>query len=132
MTNPSRSLLFGLILGAAAIAGGCVVSEYFNQELERLVAVCETENQKPASPNAPAWAKDPLVCDFRLLNDAPAASNNLVGVQARIVEAQAASLIWSERSRVVGLLLFGIFAIPYCWHFLLRRIVEVRQALLGR
>lgn len=133
MKKPTQYLLIGLVLGVIAIAIGHIVSAQLSQKVESLISECKVQNQKPTPVDAPAWAKAPLICEPQEL-ESPAGSSNgkLVGVQASIVETRAASLSWQERSRFVGILLFGILALPYCWQFLLRRIVELRQALVGR
>lgn len=140
LTKPTLFLLLGLILGGAAIAIGYVVSGQLSHKVETLVSECAAANLKRAAANlkpvpadAPAWARDQMVCELRELESSTGpSSRRLVGVQASIVETHAASLAWRGQSRTIGALLFGVLALPYCWHFLLRRIAELHQAMLGR
>jgi hypothetical protein len=94
---------------------------------------CNVQHQKPTPVGSPAWATDPLVCEPQdLQSSAGSSSNKLVDIQASILETHSASVAWLQRSRLFGILVFGFLALPYCWHFLLRRIVELRQAFIGR
>lgn len=133
MNKPTLSLLFGVVLGAATFAIGYSVSASLSRKAEGFVAECLASNQKPVPADAPAWEKDHLVCEPRdLLATASRPNVKLVGVQASIAETQSAAVVWLERSRIVGVLLFALLALPYCWHFLLKRITELRQASVGR
>ena len=73
----------------------------------------------------------PLVCDPGALQQSQNESN-MTGVKNKIVETQREGTSWFEG----GLTLAGIVtlfaAIPYIWHFFLRRAREVRDAVAGK
>lgn len=131
LKKTTKYLLIGLVLGIMAIVTGYIVSARLSLKVETLISECRVQNQKLNPVDAPQWAKSPLVCEPQEL-ESSSSSGKLVDIQASIVETHEASLAWQERSRFIGFLLFGILALPYCWQFLLQRIVELRQALVGR
>jgi hypothetical protein len=81
--------------------------------------------------NGPAWRRDPLVCDSNELTSIFDNNGKLVGIQAKIVEAEG--LVRKSRSwpLPVALALFGLSAMPWLWYALLRRIGELRAAIGG-
>lgn len=133
LKTPIQYLLLGLVLGGTAVAIGYIASQYLSNNVETLISECKADHLKPVSASTPEWAKDPLVCELRELEpSAVAQGNSLVGVQARIVETHVLSQAWLHRSRLAGALIFCVLALPYFWYFLLRRISELRRAIVGR
>lgn len=72
--------------------------------------------------------------DFRPICDAAslASLNNLTGVQAEIVATQRAISDSSGWPYILAGLIFVLTGLPWAWYFLLRRIRELRDAILGR
>ena len=84
----------------------------------------------------PASRRDPLVCDARKLVLLSADVNvdnteKLVGIQAKIVEADGVARNSRSWPLSVALTLFGLSAMPWLWYALLRRIGELRAAIGG-
>ena len=54
------------------------------------------------------------------------------GLQADVRQAQMALLRWQRWPSRIAILGFGLLAVPWTWYFLLQRIRELREAIIGR
>ena len=133
LEGPTKLLLFGVVVSIAVLMTGYAVNQYYSNLVNDLITECKDENKKPRPTDAPDWAKAPLVCDLHKLDPTTTGSDDsLVGVQAKIVETHRHADTWLSRAYMFSAVLMGIFAIPYSWYFLLRRIRELRDAVLGK
>ena len=133
LERPTKFLLFGVVLGIIALVTGYTMSHYYSGMTDTLVEECISENNKPTAAGVPRWTQAPLVCNVpKLVSAARVANSGLVGIEAKIVEAHRLSNAWLNRAHMLGGVLIGIFALPYGWYFLLRRIKELSNALLGK
>jgi len=128
---PTKLLIVGMAIGIAVVGIGYATTRYRLAQVEALVAECQTEHKRaPVSKEKP-WRNDPLVCDpvdlRRLTSDSPA-----VGIQAQIVSASSAAGTYFDVSLYLAALIAIVFAIPFAWHFLLRRIRELGDAIRGK
>jgi len=85
----------------------------------------------PLRPESGPWEKykaDPLLCDPVTLVELQ--SN--VGIQAQITEAYYASRNATTDANVLALCVAILSVVPWLWYFLLRRIVELRNAIGGK
>jgi hypothetical protein len=73
----------------------------------------------------------PLVCDPVSLQYRRS-ELRLTAVQDKILEAQRGSNSWLERTLTLAIVVTLMSAIPYIWYFLLRRVREVRDAVVGK
>lgn len=83
-----------------------------------------------ASPKGP-WLKyqdDPLVCEPTEL----IGSTKLVGIQQQIVQSYWKHGDYFFWSQLLAVLLLGVFALPYAWYFLLRRVRELVKVITGK
>lgn len=82
-----------------------------------------TKYQKKEDP----WSLAPLVCDASTL----ARLGNNVGIQADIVKAHWAAIASRDWPIPAALFVLGVSVLPWLWYFLLRRIAELRAAIVG-
>ncbi|MHB8404624.1 MAG: hypothetical protein ACYDCJ_04285 [Gammaproteobacteria bacterium] len=126
-------LFLGIAIGIAVLATGYVKSQYLSAQVNDLISECKAENQKLMPPETPPWAKDAGVCDLQELEASRIdSSNGLEGIQAKIVDTHMLAESWLTKSLVFSVVFVCIFAIPYAWYFLLRRIRELREAFIGK
>jgi hypothetical protein len=71
-----------------------------------------------------------LLCDPKEL--ARSTDNDPPGVQGELARAQRQLFRWQEWPTRVGLLIALLCAIPWAWYFVLDRIREFREAIIGR
>ena len=125
MARSTTTLIAGLTVGGLLVAVGSMRSQQLNDRLDALLLECQQENERIQQRSDPAGIRFELDCS-RYLSD-PSAP----GVQGKIAEAYAA-YSWWDSAILVGVLLALLLAVPWSWYFLLRRLGELRQALIGR
>lgn len=73
----------------------------------------------------------PLVCDPVSLQY-PRIELRLTPIQDQILESQRGGNSWLEGTLTLAIVVTLISTIPYLWYFLLRRVREVRDAVVGK
>jgi hypothetical protein len=68
------------------------------------------------------------VCDADALSETPSP----VGVQKKIVDAYFDSMSATSDANFLAIIIAGFSVMPWLWYFLLRRIVELRNAIGGK
>lgn len=107
-----------------------MTSIYDNSQLSSLVEKCKAEMvQAPKGPWLD-YQKDPLVCDPDVLSKLGV--DDAVGIQKEIVVSLSKSGRTFDNAKVIALIVFVLFGIPFAWYFLLRRIRELRDAVAGK
>lgn len=130
MDRPTKYLVVGIAIATLICLIGYATSVYENSQVASLVEKCKAEaSQAPKGPWL-NYQKAPLVCDPVIL--AELGVNDVVGVQKEIVIAWSNSERTFHNAIIVAAIVFGFFAVPYAWYFLLRRIRELRDAIAGR
>lgn len=132
MDRTTKILLGGITAAALVVSGGYAASIRTNSLVSDLVARCKTENARTTTPKSQdGWETAPLICDPEILRTK---SDNLhsVGIQAQIIDAQRQGERWLEQATdiAIGILILSIA--PSAWYFLLRRVRELRDAIVGK
>jgi len=128
MERSTKLFISGVVAGLITFGSGFAGSKYFESELRGLIQSCEAESERSRANAKHEWEKDKLVCE-------PGALRNLgdsVGIQSKIVETYGKARSWSEYSRFLAILIIAISAVPFAWYFLLRRVRELREAIMGK
>jgi predicted PurR-regulated permease PerM len=130
MDKPTKYLATGIVVAVLICIVGYLASIYETSQVTSLVEKCKAEvSQAPKGPWLD-YQKAPLVCDPTTL--AELGVNDVVGIQKEIVTAnQNASRVFGN-ALTIAAIVFILFATPYGWYFLLRRIRELRDAIAGR
>jgi hypothetical protein len=129
----SKSLVCGLVLAVAVYGGVAWNKQRLDKHLRSLVAQCDAINDRNVKvvPEAgKPWTRyraDPLVCEPNALASAVQVSE----LQADILGAHSD---WKDAANPIpaAVLLTILSAVPWLWYFLLRRIVELRNAIGGK
>lgn len=130
MDKPTKYLAVGIAIAALICIAGYLTSVYDNSKITSLVEKCKTEtSQAPKGPWLD-YQKARLLCDPVEL--ARLSVNDEVGVQREIIIAQLNSGRTFNNAIMLAAIVFALFAAPYAWYFLLRRIRELRDAIAGR
>lgn len=130
MDKPTKYLAAGIVVAVLICIVGYLASVYETFQVTSLVEKCKAKaSQAPKGPWLD-YQKAPLVCDPTTL--AELGVNNVVGIQKEVVTAhQDASRVFGN-ALTIAAIVFILFAAPYGWYFLLRRIRELRDAIAGR
>lgn len=126
MKFPTKALLIGCAVAASVAAIGFGYEYHLGSKVSRLEAQC-IEESKRGSPAAAFGKNDALVCDRDTLAELPES----VGIQAEIVAAHRKAKHHDDwyYGLAIGVLIFS--SLPYLWYFLLQRIRELRNAIMG-
>jgi hypothetical protein len=128
MSKPAKIFLLGVVVGVIVLMVGYALDKRQQDSLESLVAKCKTETME--APKGP-WEKyqeAPLVCEPSELVIYP----DVIGVQKDVRQSYLGRgdyLFWSQ---LLAMALLGVFALPYAWYFLLRRVRELVKAITGK
>ena len=135
MDKPTKVLIFGVIVGALVAGGGLTNSYRLEHNVEELQTRCVAKGAKGVERGTILRTAKGLVflCDPVRLEDS---NSDLVGLQGELATAQRKLSQWNrswEPFLVLGGLAITFFlALPWVWYFLLRRISELRGAIVGK
>ncbi len=124
MDKSTKALIIGAVCGLAIASIGVIINWQLQQKLESLVKTCAAERDKTANSSL---RFEPF-CDPRDL----AAFDSGVGIQGEIISVQR-QLNWLDRwLQLLGLTIAAGSALPWCWYFLLARVRELCDAIIGK
>jgi hypothetical protein len=73
-----------------------------------------------------------LICDAEWLASAERDSETLVGIQARFAAENRRLSDYERWPYVLAARVLAFSGVPWAWYFLLRRIRELRDAIIGK
>jgi hypothetical protein len=132
--DKSARILFGGIFAGVLIYGLGVANtsrlERRVQELQKAcVAETEAEAQKQGTLSALASIfSGKMTCDPIEL----ARSDSHKGIPGQLAAAERDLSRWDKWPQISGVAILFLCSLPWLWYFLLRRIREFREALLGK
>lgn len=128
MSKPAKILFIGVLVSLVVLAVGYLLDRREQFALDALIAKCKTETME--APKGP-WQKyqeAPLVCEPTELIGYP----DLIGIQKEVRQSYLGRGDYFSGSQLLAVLLLGVFALPYVWYFLLRRVRELVKAITGK
>jgi hypothetical protein len=131
--KPAKILIAGILVGALAYGLGEMNTlrlERRVQELQRAcVAETEAEAKKPgAFSSLTAIFSGKATCDPVEL----ARSEGYTGVQGQLATAERDVLRWANWPTILAVAILFVCALPWLWYFFLRRVRELREAIVGK
>src|SRR5437867_8102943 len=129
MTPPSKLFALGLLASLICLGAGRIVVMQTSSHLRSLVGACHAESEKAQHSNSTIpWEKDPLVCDPQEL----AVVSAPVGIQAQIASTYKRLSTYTAWAWLIPSFIVAVSAVPFLCDFLLRRIRELRGAIVRR
>lgn len=133
MERTAKIAISGLVIGCVIAGLSVEHSARLNSKLESARAECVAEGKREANTTAigkmAAKYRGKLDCDPASLQQNDVRGNN---AQNNLLQAYQEQEAWSPWPILVGILTTFISALPWLWYFILRRLAEIRQALLGK
>jgi len=133
LDKPAKILIGGIIAGA--LIYGLREMNMFRlerrvQELQRAcVAQTEAEAKKQGTFSALASIfSGKMTCDPVEL----ARSDGYTGIQGQLAAAERDVLRWANWPQISAIAIPLLCSLPWLWYFFLRRIRELREAILGK
>lgn len=130
MDTPTKALLIGATLAATVCGVGYVHSRNGQADLVRLEAQCQREIQ-----NASTAEKElgfVLECKGATLANSASSLESMVDLQANLASAYQAAQSGLRVFYPIAAAIVITSAIPWLWYFLLRRLRELREAVVGK
>ncbi len=126
LDGPAKALIVGLVAGGLLFAGGGLNIQRLQRQVTATRATCEEESK--TSDFAALGGE--LICDpsdlaFSSTPDPP-------GVQGELARTQRRLRWWQDVTIPASLIIVIPCALPWTWYFLLRRLRELREAIIGR
>ncbi len=129
LEKPTIILLGGVLAAALAFGIGKANTYRLETNLRNLQTECTEEGKKETLAKSFGGV---LICDPMDLYLSESSKNLHVGIQAKVVAAQKDVLRSEDWVLPVAIALLAISALPWFWYFLLRRIRELRDAILRK
>lgn len=127
MRTPNKVLIGGLVLAALIATGGAANTARLEGRVKELESACAEESKREMAK----FPKLTLLCEANELARLEHASKS-VGIQSQIVNAYRDSQRSGEWPYVLAIVVAFLAAMPWTWYFLLRRIAELRDAIVGK
>jgi hypothetical protein len=128
MDKPAKMLLGGTICAAVVAAVGFTNTHRLESKLRNLEVECVEEGKRKKLESG----RLTLICDAEWLAVAERDSEALVGIQARLAAVKREVSGFERWLYVLAVGVLGFSGVPWAWYFLLRRIRELRDAIIGK
>ena len=133
LDKPSKILIGGIITGALIYGLGEMNTFRLERRVQELQRVCvaETEAEAKKQGAVSAFANiflGKMTCDPVEL----ARSNAYAGIQRELAAAERDVLRWASWPQISGIAIPLMCSLPWLWYFFLRRIRELREAIVGK
>jgi hypothetical protein len=133
LDRSTKILIGGIFAGALTYGVGELNTHRLEEKVRQLQQTCiaeqkaEGKNQGALSALASMFTGKPT-CDPVEL----AASNSYSGVQAELAAAERDRQGWSSWPPIAAMAVAIVSCLPWLWYFILRRIRELREAIVGK
>jgi hypothetical protein len=133
LDKPAKILISGIFVGALIYGLGEVNTSRLERRVQELQRACVAETEAEAKKQGTFSALASIfsgkaICDPVEL----ARSDGYTGIQGQLAAAERDLLGWDNWPQISGIAMLFLCSLPWLWYFLLRRIREFREALLGK
>ncbi len=126
--SPAKIFIIGIAFAIIITASGLFYINKLNSNLRQLETECSAQDDHAASKWEGKDIKWETVCDAETLK----AINSNTGIQARIVTLYNEIQTIKQWPITVSATILLFSFIPWAWYFILKRIKELREAILGK
>jgi hypothetical protein len=133
LDKPAKILFGGIFAGTLIYGLGVMHTSHLERRVQELQKACVAETEAEAKKQGAFSAlasmfSGKMTCDPIEL----ARSNSYTGVQGQLATAERDLLRWDSWPQTSGIAILLLCSLPWLWYFLLRRIREFREAVLGK
>ena len=133
LDKPAKILFGGIFAGALIYGLGAANTSRLERRVQELQKACVAETEAEAKKQGTLSAltsifSGKMICDPVEL----ARSDSYTGIQGQLAAAERDLLGWDNWPQISGIAILFLCSLPWLWYFLLRRIREFREALLGK
>ena len=133
MDKPAKILIGGIFAGALLFGLGEMNTFRLERRVQELQRACVAETEAAAKKQGTLSALASIfsgkaTCDPVEL----ARSDGYPGIQGQLAAAERDALRWANWPQVSAIAISLMCCFPWLWYFFLRRIRELREAILGK
>jgi hypothetical protein len=133
LDKPAKILFGGIFAGTLIYGLGVMHTSHLERRVQELQKACVAETEAEAKKQGTLSAlasmfSGKMTCDPIEL----ARSDSYTGVQGQLATAERDLLRWDSWPQTSGIAILLLCSLPWLWYFLLRRIREFREAVLGK
>jgi len=133
LDKPAKILFGGIFAGTLIYGLGVMHTSHLERRVQELQKACVAETEAEAKKQGAFSAlasmfSGKMTCDPIEL----ARSDSYTGVQGQLATAERDLLRWDSWPQTSGIAILLLCSLPWLWYFLLRRIREFREAVLGK
>ena len=133
MDKPAKILIGGILAGALVYGLGEMNTFLLERRVQELQRACVAETEAAAKKQGTLSALTSIfsgkaTCDPVEL----ARSDGYPGIQGQLAAAERDVLRWANWPQISGIAIPLLCSLPWLWYFFLRRIRELREAILGK
>jgi hypothetical protein len=133
LDKSARILIGGIFAGALVYGLGEMNTFRLERRVQELQRACVAETEAEAKKQGTLSALTSIfsgktTCDPVEL----ARSDGYPGIQGQLAAAERDVLRWANWPQISGIAISLLCSLPWLWYFFLRRIRELREAILGK
>jgi hypothetical protein len=133
LDKPAKILFGGIFAGTLIYGLGVMHTSHLERRVQELQKACVAETEAEAKKQGTFSAlasmfSGKMTCDpIELVR-----FDSYTGIQGQLATAERDLLRWDTWPQVSGIAILLLCSLPWLWYFLLRRIREFREAVLGK
>jgi hypothetical protein len=133
LDKSAKILISGIFVGALIYGLGEMNTFRLERKVQELQRACVAETEAEAKKQGTLSAlasvfSGKATCDPVEL----ARSNGYPGIQGQLAAAERDVLRWANWPQISAIAIPFVCSLPWLWYFFLRRIRELREAILGK
>jgi hypothetical protein len=133
LDKPAKILIGGIFAGALIYGFGEVNTLRLERRVHELQRACVAETEAEAKKQG-AWSALANIFSAKMTCDPVdlARSDSYPGIQGQLAAAERDVLRWASWPQISGIAIALMCSLPWLWYFFLRRIRELREAIIGK
>jgi hypothetical protein len=133
LDKPTKVLFAGILVGVLVYGFGQMYAHRLERRIQELQRACVAESQAETKEHGALSALTSIFaakpsCDPVEL----ARSDEHTGIQGQLAAAELDALSWAHWPLIASMTILLGCCLPWLWYFFLRRIRELREAIIGK
>jgi hypothetical protein len=133
LDKPTKVLFTGILVGALVYGLGQMYTHRLERRVQELQRACAAESQAEAKEQGALSALTSIFAGKLLCDPVELAkSGDHTGIQRQLAAAELDALRWVHWPLIACIAILLACCLPWLWYFFLRRIRELREAIVGK
>ena len=133
LDKPTKIIICGIFAGALVYGLGEMNTLRLERRVQELQRVCVAETEAEAKKQG-AFSSLANIFSGKATCDPVelARSDGYVGIQGQLAAAERDALRWANWPTILAIAIWSGCSLPWVWYFFLRRVRELREAIVGK